>query len=206
MLIYGIPEELISLTKAMYNNFECAVVEEGETTCHTEWFQVKSGVKQGCTMSGFLFLLSIDWVMSRTTEGRRTGIRWKLTSVLEDLDFADDIALLSSRYVDIEDKTSRLVDEAARVGLKINAKKSKVMLINARNDQRMKVNDEQVDDVEEFLYLGALLDKEGGATKDIQQRLSKARQTFHSYEKFGTVAKLAGRRKFNCSKQLSEQF
>ena len=43
----------------------------------------------------------------------------------------------------------------------------------------MKVNDEQVDDVEEFLYLGALLDKEGLATKDIQQRLSKARQTFY---------------------------
>ena len=39
MSIYGIPEELISLTKAMYNNFECAVVEEGETT---EWFQVWS--------------------------------------------------------------------------------------------------------------------------------------------------------------------
>ena len=54
--------------------------------------------------------------MSRTTEDRRTVIRWKLTSVLENLDFADGIALLSSRYVDIEDKTSRLVDEAARVG------------------------------------------------------------------------------------------
>ena len=71
MSIYGIPEELISLTKAMYNNFECAVMGEGETT---EWFQVQSGVKQRCIMSGFLFLLSTDWVMSRTTEGRRTGI------------------------------------------------------------------------------------------------------------------------------------
>ena len=30
MSIYGIPEELISLTKAMYSNFECAVAEEGE--------------------------------------------------------------------------------------------------------------------------------------------------------------------------------
>ena len=116
----------------------------------------------------FSFLtISIDWVMNKTTEGRRTGIRWKLTSVLADLDFANDIALLSSRYVDIEDKTSRLVEEAARVGLKINLKKSKVMRINARNDQRIKVNDEQVDGVEEFLYLGALLDKEDRATKDI---------------------------------------
>ena len=96
MSVYGIPEELISLTKAMYNNFECTVSEEGETT---KWFQVQSRVKQACTMSGFLFLLSIDWVMNRTTEGRCTGIQWKFTSVkrLQDLDLADDIALLSSR-------------------------------------------------------------------------------------------------------------
>ncbi len=106
-------------------------------------------------MTGYLFLLATDRVMSRTTEGRRTGIRWKFTSVLEDLDFADDIALLSSRYVDIRDKTSRLVDEAARVGLKVNAKKSKVMRVNARNDQRIEINGEQVDEVE----LSALLDK-----------------------------------------------
>ena len=33
------------------------------------------------------------------------------------------------------------------------------MRINARNDQRIKVNDEQVDDVEEFLYLGALVEE-----------------------------------------------
>ena len=49
------------------------------------------------------------------------------------------------------DKTSRLVDEAARVGLKINAKKSNVTQINVRNDQGIKVNDEQVHEVEEFL-------------------------------------------------------
>ena len=33
--------------------------------------------------------------------------------------------------------------------------------------------------MEEFVYLGALLDKEGGTTKDIQHRLSKARQAIY---------------------------
>ena len=35
-----------------------------------DWFDGKTGVKQGCCMSGFLFLLVIDWVMRRTIEGR----------------------------------------------------------------------------------------------------------------------------------------
>ena len=98
---------------------------------------------------------------------------------LKDLDFADDIAFLSSRYVDLTDRTSRLANEAARVRLKINAKKSKVMRVNAKNDRRIEINGEQVDKVEEFMYLGALLDKEGGTTQDIQHRLSKARQAFY---------------------------
>ena len=45
-------------------------------------------------MSGFLFLLEVDWVMRRSVDGARTGIRWKMTNMLEDLDFADDLALI----------------------------------------------------------------------------------------------------------------
>jgi hypothetical protein len=42
----------------MYTDSECAVLDENEMT---DWFEVKTGVKQGCVMSGFLFLLVIDW-------------------------------------------------------------------------------------------------------------------------------------------------
>jgi len=197
--MYGIPEELIALVKAMYNNFECAVLDEGETT---EWFQVQSGVKQGCVRSGFLFLLAIDWVMSGTMEGRRTVIQWRFTSILEDLDFADDIALLSSRYDDIRDNISRLADEAARVGLKINAKKSKVMRVNAKNNQRIEINAEQVEEVEEFVYLGALLDKEGGTTKDIQHRLSKARQAFYRMRRMWDTSEIGRKTKVKLFKAI----
>ena len=37
-------------------------------------------------------------------EGRRTGIRWNFTNVLEDLDFGDDIALLAPKYEHIQEK------------------------------------------------------------------------------------------------------
>ena len=46
-------------------------------------------------MSGFIFLIVVDWIMKNVTEGNNTGIRWKFTSKLEDLEFADDIALFS---------------------------------------------------------------------------------------------------------------
>ena len=57
-------------------------------------------------MSGFLFVLIVDWTIQRTTERHRNGIRWNFTSRLEDLDFADDIVLVSSKYEHIQNKTN----------------------------------------------------------------------------------------------------
>ena len=40
-----------------YEGFECAVIADG---CEaSDWFKIKSGVKQECVMSGFLFLLAM---------------------------------------------------------------------------------------------------------------------------------------------------
>ena len=76
MRAYGIPGKLIGMAKALYDGFTCAVIDEGEIT---ERFPVVTGAKQGCCMSGFLFLLVIDWVMRKTVDGQRTGIRWDFT-------------------------------------------------------------------------------------------------------------------------------
>ena len=83
------------MIKLFYSNTKCAVIDGAG---QSNWFDVKAGVKQGCVMSGFLFLLVVDWIMCRTTEQGNTGIRWKMMRQLEDLDYADDIALISSTW------------------------------------------------------------------------------------------------------------
>ena len=67
MRVYGIPDKLIRLVKALYDGFTWAVIDEGEIT---ERFPVVTGVKQGCCMSRFLFLMIIDWVMRKTLGGQ----------------------------------------------------------------------------------------------------------------------------------------
>ena len=44
----------------------------------------------------------MDWIMTKTVENDSNGIRWNLTIVLEDIDFADDLALLSSKKTHIQ--------------------------------------------------------------------------------------------------------
>ena len=44
MRSYGIPSKIINMVKALYADFECAVVEGQDTT---QWFKIKTGVKKG---------------------------------------------------------------------------------------------------------------------------------------------------------------
>ena len=83
-------------------------------------------------MSGFIFIIVLDWVMRRTVEEERNGIRWDFSTALEGLIFADDIVLISSAWSHMQRKTSRLKRNAVYVGLKMSVKKTKIMRINAR--------------------------------------------------------------------------
>ena len=59
-------------------------------------------------------LLGIDWVMKETALGDKSGIKWTFTETLGDLDFADDISLLSHRYSDIQRKSDELARNAGK--------------------------------------------------------------------------------------------
>ena len=86
MRYYGILEKLISIIKITYKGMNCRVLHEGKTT---NQFEVKTGMKQGCILSLFLFLMVIDWTMRASAE------QWILWEQLDDLDFADDRTLPS---------------------------------------------------------------------------------------------------------------
>ena len=93
------------------------------------------------------------------------------------------LALLSSKFDHIQRKTNRLVNEAARTGLKANVGKCKVLRMNAKNEQQLMIGNTVVEDVAEFTYLGAKVNKTGRGTEDIKCRLGKAWATFRSLNK-----------------------
>ena len=73
-------------------------------------------------MSSTLFIIAIDWVMRQTTADIPRGIRWGTFTILEDLNFADDISMLSHTHQHIQKKSSRIEKYAGQIGLKINTK------------------------------------------------------------------------------------
>ena len=77
MTSYGIPDKTVGVKADIYERFECTVVDGSVTS---DWFMIKSILKQGFVMYGFLFLLCLDWVMRKATADKRRGIRWNFTA------------------------------------------------------------------------------------------------------------------------------
>ena len=171
---YGLPDKIVTIIKVLYEGFSAQVVHNGQKT---QPLDMRTGVRQGCLLSPLLFLVALDWV-TRTAFDRKRGIQWTFTTSLEDLDFADDLALLSHRIQDMRDKTRALEVQSAKVGLKINATKTKLMRIGTKRGDGVSVAGERVEEVDEFTYLGSIVSKKGGTDEDIQARIGKARQAF----------------------------
>lgn len=174
---YGIPDKLVTMIKKMYEDTHCRVIHEGRLS---DSFEVKTGVRQGCLLSPFLFILAVDWLMKETTVGRRQGIQWTLWSHLEDLDYADDIALLSHTCQQMQNKSTELDQMARSIGLRIHPGKSKVLKIQTESTAGIRIDHKELEEVESFVYLGSIIDKTGGTKEDIKIRIGKARGAFKS--------------------------
>jgi len=68
--------------------------------------------------------------------------------------------------------------QGAKVGLKINATKTKLMRIGTTRDDGVSVVDGRIEEVDEFTCLGSIVSKKGGTDEDIQARIGKTRQAF----------------------------
>ena len=67
---YEIPDTLIALIRNSYEDMTCRVVVAGQVTYS---FLGKTGVRQGCLLSPFLFLLAIDWIIKRLQQIQEMG-------------------------------------------------------------------------------------------------------------------------------------
>lgn len=115
---YVVPEKLTNIIRNPFEGLTYRVVHEGQMT---DAFQVKTGMRQRCLLSSFLFLLAIDWVMATSTAQKRNGIQWSFRTQLDDLNFTDDLTLLSFSQQQMQKKTSTVAENSAKMGLNIDA-------------------------------------------------------------------------------------
>ena len=145
---YGLPQKIVGLINVLYKSFEGNVLMD---ITQTDYLPVKSGVRQGCIQSPILSNITLDYIMRHTTQNARHGMQWTMFSQLENLDYADDIALLSTKPIHMQQKANVLNENAKKAGLHINMKKTKVMHLNLTEPHpQIMIDGEELEAVDDF--------------------------------------------------------
>ena len=79
-----------------------------------------------------------------------------------------------------QEKTRRLGKFGQQGRLQISERKSEIMTLNVNAPAPVLFKDQALPSTETFTYLGSVVRQDGGTNKDIQSRLSKARNASRS--------------------------
>ena len=78
----------------------------------------------------------------------------------------------------MQDKLTQVEKREAETGLIKCTKKTKVLKANTNNQANLNVNSTALEEVNNFTYLGSVVDNTGGSELDIKTRIGKARTSF----------------------------
>ena len=160
----------------------------------TEYFDISAGVMQGDTLAPFLFVMVLDYALRKAINGREVELGLTLiesrgrrhpTISICDLDFADDIVLLSNDIEQAKKLLQSVETECGKVGLGINAKKTKGMVFNQDYVSIQTVSGKSILQAltesgdQDFQYLGSWSDQ----PRDVQTRKALAWKALNKMDK-----------------------
>ncbi|VDP44425.1 unnamed protein product [Schistosoma margrebowiei] len=93
-----------------------------------------------------------------TSEGNH-GVQWTAQNQLDDLDFADDLVLLSHTHKQMQIKAASVAAVSASAGLRIHKGKTKVLKFRAENSNPITLDGETLEDMESSTYPGSIINK-----------------------------------------------
>ena len=138
------------------------------------------GVRQGCPLSPLLFNIYIEELVQEAMENTDEGV--KVGGVLvKALRFADDQAMLAGSQKGLQEVMDKLTQVSEKYGMRINTKKTKVMVISKKEGKRVeiKVYGQNIEQVKEFSYLGSLITTDARCNKEIRRRIAIAKEAFY---------------------------
>ena len=93
------------------------------------------------------------------------------------------ICLVSYKYEHMHGKLDDLWKESKKAGLVINSLKTEEIRVNTTVNQGLRLNGEDIKRSSDFCYLGCIVAKNGGTSKEVNSRIQKARESFSKLRK-----------------------
>ena len=166
---HRIDNDMMNLIESLYTHAQSSVLLNGQLG---DWFFITVGVRQGCLLSPTLFLIFLEHIMLNAL------VNWKSSESiggreLSNLRFANDIDLIAGSAEELQRLTNRLYEETRKLGMEISAEKSKVMGNMAQTGNlKIMLATNQLEEVDQFKYLGSIITKSNDSETEIKARLS----------------------------------
>ena len=180
---YGIPEAVVNAISVLYKNSKSAVMVDGGLS---DPFDVTTGVLQGDVLAPFLFVVLVDYLLKKATSQLDSGVvthprrsRRHPAKSLNDLDFADDIALLESSISRAQAQLTKAAEVAADLGHVISAPGTECVTVNCNPRPALQVCGDPVNHVSDFRCLGSVV---ASGSSDLKRRGSLAWCAFWKLE------------------------
>ena len=120
----GISVHLTCLLRSLYAGQEATVRTGHETT---DWFKIRKGAHQGCTLSPCLFNLYPEYIMRNTgLDDSQAGIKIAGRNI-NNHRYTDDTTLMAESQEELKSLLMRVKEESEKAGLKLNIQKTKIM-------------------------------------------------------------------------------
>ena len=129
----------------------CAGQEATVRTGHgtTEWFQIRKGVRQGCTLSPCLFnLYAVYIIQNAGLDEAQAGIKIAGRNV-NNLKYSNDTTLMAESE-ELKSLLMKVKEEGEKAGLKFNIQKAKIMASSPITSWQ--IDGETVETVADFIF------------------------------------------------------
>ena len=163
------------LIRNLYWEQSACIRIEGETSQYTD---IKRGVRQGCVFSPDLFNLYSEVILREL--GRQEGVIVG-GQCINNIRYADDTTLIAKSQEELQALLNKVVTASNLKGLTLNHKKTKCMVISKEQIGKVcsiNIDNNQIEQVDKFNYLGSILTSDGRCDEDIKRRISLAKDAF----------------------------
>ena len=137
----------------------------------TRFIKILKGVKQGDILAAILFCILLATVILKTEEECQSGYRIGGHNI-SDVGYADDIAAISDSEEKLQEYIRILETNAAEVGLMINIEKTKSFTTEKDKQINMSLQNQTLEQVENFIYLGHNISCRGDHAPALDHRIS----------------------------------
>uniref|UniRef100_A0A0X3PKZ8 Reverse transcriptase domain-containing protein n=1 Tax=Schistocephalus solidus TaxID=70667 RepID=A0A0X3PKZ8_SCHSO len=177
MTINNVSAKIIVMNKAYYGATTTRVLARNNLS---KPLNIRSGVRQGCILLPILLSYDSDFILEKAMHGE-DGVELASRRQLNDLDQADNIAMLVSKFSDLQCMASRVSEVPKWNALVINAGKTTVFssYISGQEKTLLENNGFHPEKVYKVKHLEARLILNGQSKDEIFSRIYAACRFFN---------------------------